>query len=621
MAVAWRSFVLVLLLGVLFWSLPCPLAAGEPAPHRVLFISSYHPGFPTFFRQVNGLKSVFDGTHVLLDIEFMDSKRFPDQENLDSFYQVLSTKLSRLEPYDILIVGDDNALLFALKYQQELFAALPIVFLGVNNLDRAQEQNSTPQITGVVEAVSMKETLEVIAKLHPEVSRIVALVDETPSGQGDLVSFYRYKQELAPVFLLDINLGELSFDGFAEQLQNLGDRDVVLLLSAYRDKDGQSMLFHESLQFITANLSRPLYHLWYHGMGDGILGGKVISHFQQGKTAADVALKVLAGKPVSEIPVLSESPNSYVFDYREMLRFGLQVADLPEGSVVLEKPQNYYQKHKRLVWVVLCIFLGYSALVMAMWNSILRRKKAEKYLREIDRNKTEFINTVAHEFRTPLTSIQGFSEVLLNREQLSREEQEEFVGYIYERSVSLSNLVNEILDISRVEAGQGLPLTLSVCPVAEVVAQVEPYLKKQASHRQLEIVLLNEETRLTVDKSRVGQVLENLLSNAIKFSGEESLIQLRGESSDRSYRFSVIDQGLGMTQEQVGKVFDKFYRADVSGTAAEGVGLGMNIVKHIVDNHGGKIWVNSTLGQGTTVSFTLPIEQKNGDLSKVSLPV
>ncbi len=608
-----RCLFLVASFLVVFWGVSCSISVAGSGPHNVLFVSSYHPGFPTFFQQVNGLNSVFDGTPVLLDIEFMDSKRFPDQENLNNFYRSLSTKLSRVKPYDTVVVGDDNALLFALKYQQELFPDLPIVFLGVNNLARAQAQNNNPQVTGVVEAVSMKDTLETIARLHPDVSRIIALVDDTPSGQSDLATFYRYKQEVAPALLSDIGLGRLSFDAVAEQLKTLGDKDVVLLLSAYRDKLGKSLLFHESLQLIKENLSRPLYHLWYHGMGDGILGGKVISHFQQGKTAAGIVMKVLAGTPISEIPVLSESPNSYIFDYREMHRFGLSVTDLPKGSVILHKPQSYYKKHKLLIWTVISIFSGYSILVVVMWNSILRRKRAEQYLRDVDRNKTEFINMVAHEFRTPLTSIQGFSEVLLNRDQLSHEEQRKFVGYIHERSVALAALVNEILDVSRIEAGKELSLDLSSCPVAEILSQVEPYMDNKKAHRQFEIALADEDTRLIVDKCKIRQVVENLLSNAVKFSGEEGLIQIRGEAGEKSYRFSVIDQGIGMNREQVEKVFDKFYRADASDTAVEGVGLGMNIVKHIIDNHEGKIWVESTLGKGTTVSFTLPIDSKSDD--------
>jgi hypothetical protein len=108
--------VLLVFLAVFYpvfsWISPCHLLALESPPKKVLFLSSYHPGFPTFFQQVEGIKSAFEGKSILLDIEFMDSKRFPDTENLDSFYRALSTKLSRLEPYDIIVTGDDNALSF-----------------------------------------------------------------------------------------------------------------------------------------------------------------------------------------------------------------------------------------------------------------------------------------------------------------------------------------------------------------------------------------------------------------------------------------------------------------------------------------------------------------------------
>ena len=136
-----KSFVLCFFLYSSLW-------AAEP--RKVLFIGSYHPGFPTFFQQVEGIKSVFSERSILLDVEFMDSKRFPDHENIDNFYRSLSYKLSKNRPYDAVITGDDNALLFAIRHQQELFKGLPIVFMGVNNVGKAFEQNANPFITGVV---------------------------------------------------------------------------------------------------------------------------------------------------------------------------------------------------------------------------------------------------------------------------------------------------------------------------------------------------------------------------------------------------------------------------------------------------------------------------------------
>jgi signal transduction histidine kinase len=110
-----------------------------------------------------------------------------------------------------------------------------------------------------------------------------------------------------------------------------------------------------------------------------------------------------------------------------------------------------------------------------------------------------------------------------------------------------------------------------------------------------------------IDKGKIVQVLENLISNAFKYSPEGSLVQISGERTSESYQISVSDHGIGMTPEQVEKVFDRFFRADTSHSAVGGIGLGMSIVKHIVEAHGGDIRVESELGRGTTVSFTLPM--------------
>ena len=158
---------------------------------KVLLISSYHPAFPTFFQQVNGLKTLLNADHIVLDIEFMDTKRFPGKTNRDNFEKLLTYKLNKSNSYDIILVADDNAFLFALDQQNKLFKGKPIVFFGVNNVALAIKQNSNSRVTGVVEAVSMNDTIKLMIRLRPKAKRIIALVDGTPSGQGDLKSFYQ----------------------------------------------------------------------------------------------------------------------------------------------------------------------------------------------------------------------------------------------------------------------------------------------------------------------------------------------------------------------------------------------------------------------------------------------
>jgi len=260
----------------------------------------------------------------------------------------------------------------------------------------------------------------------------------------------------------------------------------------------------------------------------------------------------------------------------------------------------------------------FASMLVGSYGKLLReaRSLADEMtadLQQSDRLKTEFITTAAHEFRTPLTSIQGYSEFLLGHDEISEKERKEFLTYIYERSKTMGSMVADLLDIVRIEAGQKLPLKCSPCTVGEVINQLKPYLKTMATSHNIQTKLDREDILVYVDKGRIGQVLENIVGNALKYSPEGSLVRIRGEQCLDFYRFTVSDLGIGMTSEQISKVFDKFYRVDTTNTAVSGVGMGMSIAKEIVESHNGEIRLESEPGRGTTVIFTVPLyrQEKN----------
>ncbi|BCR03328.1 hybrid sensor histidine kinase/response regulator [Desulfuromonas versatilis] len=226
---------------------------------------------------------------------------------------------------------------------------------------------------------------------------------------------------------------------------------------------------------------------------------------------------------------------------------------------------------------------------------------------ELDRMKTEFISTAAHELRTPLTSIQGFSELLTTRDDLDREEQKKFLHYILKQSLGLGRIVNELLDISRIESGQGLALEMAPCDPGEMVEQVLTCCRTQTPKHRFEIALEPLPRTLLADRGKIVEVLENILSNAVKYSPAGGLVRVSGRATEAGFELAVEDQGIGMTPEQLERIFDRFYRVDASTTASGGLGLGMSIVKNIVEAHGGSIQVSSEPGRGTRVSFVLPL--------------
>ncbi|MCH8304285.1 MAG: CHASE domain-containing protein [Candidatus Marinimicrobia bacterium] len=234
--------------------------------------------------------------------------------------------------------------------------------------------------------------------------------------------------------------------------------------------------------------------------------------------------------------------------------------------------------------------------------------------REIDRMKSEFISMAAHELRTPLTSIRGFSEILLTRDDLKKSDKTKYLTYIQDQSEVLSEIISDLLDISRIEAGKGFVLQKKNCMVGDAIKQItEPYIH-QLPKKSIRVHLPEKEIELFLDKEKMAQVLENLLSNAVKYSQEKVDIDITGEIKGDYYHVIMEDKGIGMTPEQLEKIYDKFYRADTSNTRITGTGLGMSIAKAIVEAHDGELWVESEFGKGTKVTFSVPINNMEGNI-------
>jgi len=231
-------------------------------------------------------------------------------------------------------------------------------------------------------------------------------------------------------------------------------------------------------------------------------------------------------------------------------------------------------------------------------------------VRNIERMKSEFVSMAAHELRTPLTMILGYAELLMEKRKFTAAEKSEFLGVIRDKAVALSAIVDDLLDVSRIEEGRPLELSRENTDLRQLVdvAVAEARLRKEFRH---EIVVQSPENRiyLPADKGRLLQVLQNLLSNAIKYSPNGGKIVLRiGEESDW-VEMSISDQGIGMTPTQVELAFDRFYRADTSDAGIRGTGLGLSIVRYIVEAHGGQIRIESQLHQGTMVRCLFPAKR------------
>ena len=226
--------------------------------------------------------------------------------------------------------------------------------------------------------------------------------------------------------------------------------------------------------------------------------------------------------------------------------------------------------------------------------------------REIDQIKSEFISTAAHELRTPLASVMGYAELLLQLGQLPRPEHRDYLQRILEKSEVLAHIIDDLLDLSRIESGRLISLERTPTDLGALLRDVVDQFRPGSPRHRLELELPATPLVLPIDREKVLQVMENLLSNAVKYAPGGGPIRVAARAQAKGCRIEVADQGIGMSRQQLARVFDKFYRADASDTAVRGLGLGMTIVKKIVEGHGGTIEVDSAPGEGTTVTVLLP---------------
>ncbi len=350
---------------------------------RILFISSYHSSFPTFSSQLKGLKDAMPEDKYLMDIEFMDSKRFYDEVNMSNFYARMDYKLSQLDPYDLVVVGDDNALQYAMDNQKRLFEGVPIIFLGINDLQRVEKAYSMGNITGVVESTSMKETLDLAMTLNPDADQVVIVVDRTPSGQGDLVQMLEFEDIYSQVVFKVDDLTELSYDELADRLHGYDDETILVMLSAYSDREGESMSFYESLDFIEHHSMIPIYHFYNHGIGSGMLGGVVVDHYLQGIRAGEMAKRILDGKDIQSIPPLSDkSVNRTIIDYEMMIEYGIDRDKLPVDVHFINKPVSFLDRNRELILTAVAVIAIMLITIVVMFLNIQRRKAVESSLHE-----------------------------------------------------------------------------------------------------------------------------------------------------------------------------------------------------------------------------------------------
>ena len=314
---------------------------------------------------------------------------------------------------------------------------------------------------------------------------------------------------------------------------------------------------------------------------------------QAPKTKSEIAVPLIVeGKVIGVLNVESKEVNA--FDNDDLL----YLSALADKAAVAIRNAQMYEKIKNFN----------LELKKQVDKATKDLRKANEELKRLNRIKSDFVSTVSHELRTPLTSVQGYISLMYDGAVgPTTVEQKEFLGIIKEESQRLTRLINDLLDISKIEAGK-MQMTFSDLNLLEFINNYKKEIESMASSKGIKVTFIvpHKLPSIKADADKIKQIFNNLISNAVKFSGKNSMLKIIIKVNTKDIQIDVIDQGIGIAQKDLKSIFEKFQQVDSKMTKkAGGTGLGLAITKHLIEGHGGKIWVKSKLGEGSTFSFTL----------------
>ena len=348
---------------------------------EVLLLHSYHKGYKWTDDISLSIEKNFE-THGNIELTtlYMDTKRVVGPIYFDKLASLYKEQLSHRN-FDLVIVSDNNAFEFAIRYHEFLFKGLPVLFAGINNFDKAllDENFMTNYMSGVVEQVNLEKNFELILNLQPKLKKLVIINDRSKTGYAmkrdlrPIIDKYSKKVEIEYVDNMDIK-------NLKEKVSKLDNDTAILFVLLFKDKAGKYFTYKQSLKEIKKVSEVPIYGLWDFYLDFGVVGGLMTSATAQGEAVSNMALRVLNGTKIKDIPILNKSPNKYLFDYNELKRFDLNVKDILDKYEIINEPHNFVKRYTKLVVTIIVIIGVLLLMVFSMKANINRRKIVEKDL-------------------------------------------------------------------------------------------------------------------------------------------------------------------------------------------------------------------------------------------------
>ncbi len=348
-------------------------------PH-VLIVNSYHPGYIWTERLEDAIISRLEAQYPGIDIssEYLDWKRHPDPETLKLLLPIMRKRYLERPP-DLILTTDDAALQFVLDNRKDAFGDPPIVFCGVSEIKGKAFMADHDRLTGVAENLDVEGTLKLAFESRPETKTLYLVYENSESGTPVGMEAEAVARRLAPEVAI-VHWNDRTSDEI-RRMAALLPKDALVFFAAYnRDSAGMVLPMQQFGDLLFADCPVPVFCLNDFVVGHHVLGGSVIDARVHGRTAAELAIRVLSGEPVSRIPFWNELTVTRLFDYGEMQRLGLKEGNVPGNVEILNRPYSLFREYRMLFLGILFVILFLSFLTIGLLLAIQSRKRADRLL-------------------------------------------------------------------------------------------------------------------------------------------------------------------------------------------------------------------------------------------------
>lgn len=441
------------------------------------------------------------------------------------------------------------------------------------------------RVEGKLGAVFIYQSLEVVTQTSQQTTKIILLSAGIAIILTTIFAFFLSTRITAPLRRMREAAFEMAKGRFSAKVPILTHDEIGELALAF-NRMGRQLEFHiEAL-----NQEKEQLRSIISSMADGVItlnrNGDILISNPPAKRVLQAFYYEYEVSDKTEQPL----PN--------------EMKEILEKVILTEKEQLVEISIQGRSWVILMTPL-YNQEAVRGAVAVLRDMTEE---RRLDKLRKDFIANVSHELRTPISMLQGYSEAIIDDIASTEDEKKEIAQIIYDESLRMGRLVNELLDLARMESGH-IELHLEHVPIAQyaerIIRKFHGVMKEHGV--SLNAKVTNRNDTLAIDVDRIEQVLTNLIDNAIRHTSKGGSVLLNIESFDSGVKISVQDSGSGIPDEELPFVFDRFYKGDKARTRGRsGTGLGLAIAKNIVEAHHGDISVHSKIGEGTTFTFFIP---------------